>query len=30
VVGTPLQFSYLGSKTYEPAARKMLASLDLR
>jgi hypothetical protein len=28
VVGTPLQFSYLGSKTYEPAARKMLASLN--
>jgi len=28
VVGTPLQFSYLGSKTYEPAARRMLASLN--
>jgi hypothetical protein len=28
VVGTPLQFSYLGSKTYEAAARKMLASLN--
>ena len=28
IVGTPLQFSYLGSATYEPAARKMLASLN--
>jgi hypothetical protein len=27
VVGTPLQFSYLGSRRYEPAARRMLGSL---
>lgn len=28
VVGTRLEFSYLGSKRYEPAARTMLASLN--
>ena len=28
IVGTPLQFSYLGSRRYEPSARKMLASLQ--
>jgi hypothetical protein len=28
IVGTPLQFSYLGSRKYEPAARRMLASLN--
>lgn len=27
VVGTQLQFSYLGSRKHEPAARRMLASL---
>ena len=28
IVGTTLQFSYLGSRRYEPAARRMLASLN--
>ena len=28
IVGTPLQFSYLGNRSYEPDARKMLASLN--
>jgi hypothetical protein len=28
VVGTPLEFSYLGSPSYEPVARDMIASLE--
>jgi hypothetical protein len=28
VVGTPLEFSYLGSPSYEPVAREMIATLE--